>query len=1664
MRGEMEPEPQDNDVYGLVRGLCENLFRKHHQAEEHPYLPQQDNEKHLRRFKAKAYEILLNKSGQDYAKHREPCDPIVELLKHAYVLKVGVGRVSQAAELEKYLDEFIGSHLEPDSVVYRTLQFLNCLKSVDFEDETSLDIFYYGRPHPSLPEMLYDEGGIPPFQVYPCEAFHLPKKFETMFKQEQGGVIRYNAAEPGSKLALLNRFTSPNSHVQNTRHNYHFDTKMSNIPRRTTQLLNGTDVTLSSYFIPQIKDVCSSEDQFQVCKEGIVTEPESPWQCPDPLQWFAEQNRAAADNPTEIREIEDNDADEELAKLDKVWEQMDKFSSLSSHRTWETLGSSDPSKEPPFVSESVEATLHLVNVAQSDLFPDQIVQVSRGEFISNMKLLLLGVESTMFMFNPATGFELKKNLAVQGVSARSLENLSYEVCRWGTCFRNLSDLTVPDSRSGKLRVEGLIFKALCSSIKEFLLFYHAAILKVSLTDASSDAGLLSFLNKVRPLGGLILRVAELCRCDSNRASPLGEGIGILTHIYKEVTKVTEQRVALVFYSILRECCEVYFRFLQHWIFEGVCADIYEEFMIRVRPQYLRTQGHRFWTRAFSINRASVPGFLSRLTDTILQCGKAVTLLKICDPQNPVCRVSASSQPRVKVCLSVGMLREQARFYEAYEARGEHEQGEEVSLSSAIRDEKEAERRRAELVIAAQQDTLQRLRREREDALRKISKEKSDLLEQLKDQAEEAAQRRIRDRDKELMEDKLLLEDAMKMDEEAKNAERIERESTIKYYEELAEEAKRHRIHADWRIRRMKLFDERVAAIASMRREFINTPEEPKDFLAAEKDEVDPAEGIVVSQPISDKPVAQEQVLSEDENSNPTSVKLDDPPVQKNKVKSMVKKLNAMSKAEDRKNQNVVEPAQTTSKPVRPTVLDISSPHRKLSMELTDNLSAAQRNKLKVLQSEFGIITPNNNAPATILRAMENEESRTELTETQMNRLRNTKHLTNLNWENIEGNENLKKHLESAEIQEGDQTEIQLNRLRNTQHLTHLNWENIESIENLKKHLESGEIQQGDQTEIQLNRLRNTQHLTHLNWENIEENENLKKHDLGEIPEGDKTEIQMNRLRNTQHLTHLNWNDVEGNEQNINLATDDNTPLTDAQINRNRVMSHFYSRMDELEEHIGQPKSENLTACQKNRNRNMAHNTDQFDFEINRFTEREQQQHHLKETPMSTNTDHFTISTHSGSGQVHSCGNTPFSEITNHSDMLRSTDGMSTDETSQRSRGSRYFQETPAYPEFIGLGSAANTPSIENQQQQLTVDDVEMIDSTSLQVYLEKSVIIPLRVQSRLVNNAIIKVELGNTKRTFSLPIYLLNEHKMLSHLHSLRSYFFLLNGEFAKTLTQSLFRRLYEVSSPLELFNSSTLSNFLEKALVSSLSGSYANSELLSLSAADVPTYLQTSNPEILSCLSLNYKISWPLNIVFNDVVMQQYSRVFKFLLMVGRVLWVLQEDFQILKIERKAAITENHHKLQLYRHSMMQFMNALHTYLTCSVLHASWSEFERELESATTLDEVYETHVSYIKKILSRCMLNVRGEKMRTCLCNIFMVVLKFHNRIRAQDWSGAHPSSTGPNYENLEKMYVTFCEQRTYLAHVAEKLANSGYQPHLMQFLHALNINHRYDLASKK
>ena len=116
----------------------------------------------------------------------------------------------------------------------------------------------------------------------------------------------------------------------------------------------------------------------------------------------------------------------------------------------------------------------------------------------------------------------------------------------------------------------------------------------------------------------------------------------------------------------------------------------------------------------------------------------------------------------------------------------------------------------------------------------------------------------------------------------------------------------------------------------------------------------------------------------------------------------------------------------------------------------------------------------------------------------------------------------------------------------------------------------------------------------------------------------------------------------------------------------------------------------------------------------------------------------------------------------------------------------------------------------------------------------------------------------------------LQDEGLLSHLHSLRSYFFLLDGEFGRNMTSMLFERMYQVACPAELLNFVTLNSILSKALTRPDS----NMDRLSFEVKYIPPNFSFSSPHLLDCIMLKYKVTWPLNIIFTDAALHKYDDV----------------------------------------------------------------------------------------------------------------------------------------------------------------------------------------------
>ncbi|XP_036148295.1 gamma-tubulin complex component 6 isoform X2 [Monomorium pharaonis] len=1541
---------RDNaNVYELVTRLVRHTLRRNHSDNGNSYVPPANDDRIVKSFRARAYEILLNKGSKtcNEGNSAEPkVDPLVEILKHAFVLRLSLRRISEAKELENLINEL---YIQEDNVdtVISTLQLLVELKSFQTNTEAILDVFHYGKINPFLPEDVASANGVPMFQTYPMESFVFPGRFEAMLGIRQTCIRQDTMANFVSRVSFENQCVSK-SVLGNQIIRYNNAIEMtpciSSCTESTTKQCNIIVPFLTHIMVEQTSKIYLSTQRFM---SNMTL----------PCEWVKlvdDQNENSF--CTVPSDNFDRSFTSESKNDDLIWENV-QFSGdcVSKLRTWESLGAPEYSKQPLFVTDLPETALHLARIKQTSilsLLPKKAMhsislmsEVSAEKFLSDVKLLLFSIDSDSFRYDSVMGFKLEENITVHGISFEALQIICREAICWGNSFRSLSHLVTPDPQTGKLQQNGLIFKAMCANVKELLLYYRSALQRI--LNKYEFHGLLGLFKQIRPLAHLIVEVARLCGYNENQCT-LSGGSGILTHIYKEVTKVTNPKVALVLYSILKSCCEVYFRFLQNWLFEGTCDDVYGEFMIQARSHYLRKRTRKFWTESFAIDTKSVPGFLSELSESILQCGKTLRLLKICSPKNPVCNVSLNAQPEVRVCLNVSMLREQLLRCQEYERKGEVALEPIVSLLSAIQDEKKAERETAELVIRAQQETLLRLDEERKEFIMKAAQSKRELLQELKQQAEASALNKEREKENEILADKLLLEKINREQEEIREQQQTERENLVNYYEKLTADIEINRARSTWRKARMSHFERRVEFLKSLKKV---DREMSEGITTLNSDE----NAVNIDERNQNTASEVEAVSNQDENSNFAENGLMDVGVtdvskqielQENFLSAEVSPDNSpVENCEPNKNNASDE--EITSKKSFTMDTDIQMPQESLPL----NYKIYKKNNERSNLQDF----LRDEAMKSIHTIMNGDDKKASAVNTRLNNILKADEVT----EKIIGAINRPKSLA------------------------------IEKIDNI--------------TVAQSNKLK------------------VLMQEYGMTPNNNELSTIL-----TQNQRIIDRESANGNNQ-ILIDSESSSSNTKKNV-ENNILSTTNIKLPEETTNVHRPMN----------NEEYSNRTNNANNEAQEPMNRTQQQNNV-DTPMSCTTDNFTTASF----------HTPLSQIPNSDDMFTSNAGgqevsslsddmKSITEEVFESPMSSNFKPPNLFSVNFDMKSTPAAPS------SLTVADVEMIDHTSLQVYLEKSIIIPLQIQTRLVNNAIIK--------------YLVNEHNMLSHLHSLRSYFFLLNGEFAKSLTDSLYSRLYTISAPIELFNSATLTNLLEKALMNSFSNNYANSELLSLSAVDKPCQLYISDPNVLECLCLNYKISWPLNIILDDTMMLQYSKVFKFLIMIGRMSWVLQEDFNIMKVQRNAVNSEQYHKLQLYRHTMTQFMNALHNYLTCSVLHASWSEFEKDLQNSRTIDQIYLSHMNYIKRILSRCMLNTRGEKMRVCLINIFKIILKFHNRLRSQAWFLT--DSTGryshPNFKSLEQMYQSFCEWRTYMAHVAHKLATSGYQPHLMHFLNALNINH--------
>lgn len=225
-----------------------------------------------------------------------------------------------------------------------------------------------------------------------------------------------------------------------------------------------------------------------------------------------------------------------------------------------------------------------------------------------------------------------------------------------------------------------------------------------------------------------------------------------------------------------------------------------------------------------------------------------------------------------------------------------------------------------------------------------------------------------------------------------------------------------------------------------------------------------------------------------------------------------------------------------------------------------------------------------------------------------------------------------------------------------------------------------------------------------------------------------------------------------------------------------------------------------------------------------------------------------------------------------------------------SKGTSFF----ALPLNVDENDAAESSS--------NLNDLKNVSTTTLANFLKMSFAIPIHARLSILNNEILKI--------------FLEDLDILSHLKSLRNFYFMMDGEFSSCISDGLITRLENTKSPTELFNFQFLHTILHNALNSSVYGNDQNADRLSFLIADVPQNFDLASPNVLRTLNLSYRTDWPLNLVLTPEAMNHYANIFQHLLKLRRISWVLEQCYQVSNLNTNNTNNKFYTKLFFFQDS----------------------------------------------------------------------------------------------------------------------------------------------------
>jgi hypothetical protein len=206
------------------------------------------------------------------------------------------------------------------------------------------------------------------------------------------------------------------------------------------------------------------------------------------------------------------------------------------------------------------------------------------------------------------------------------------------------------------------------------------------------------------------------------------------------------------------------------------------------------------------------------------------------------------------------------------------------------------------------------------------------------------------------------------------------------------------------------------------------------------------------------------------------------------------------------------------------------------------------------------------------------------------------------------------------------------------------------------------------------------------------------------------------------------------------------------------------------------------------------------------------------------------------------------------------------------------------------------------------------------------------------------------------------------------------------------------------------------------------------MSQAEIERCMDPNSVEALDFLRLSYKPPQPLDTILTPMVLYKYDQIFKLLLRIIRMLYVVSSLFQDLS-NRKLEQREDGVVAQHFRIEAQHFVSSICGYFFDTGIRATWRIFQRKLDQIEQrinadmsnvilgqdegIDKLKDYHEKVVDRIMFVLLLRKRQQPVLKLLEEVFTLILQFSDLSRQLD-IGVEPSSDF--YEKTRETYVRF------------------------------------------